>query len=185
MSLHVSELEARLNAKLLVRGSRRVVPTAVGFTLVEHARRLLRDADDVVEAIKRQVEGHVGRVRLGASTGVAIHLLPQVLEKMARDYPDIDVAISILGSSEMMLQLSQGTLDIGLVATPQPPAPDVAVTAQRPDDGVRAEGLAGARLRDAAVVVDPRFDFKRPGDAYASADNGMVWRRRLCAAAPD
>ena len=54
VSLHISELESRLDARLVVRGSRRVTPTAAGTALVERARRLLRDADDAVDAVRRQ-----------------------------------------------------------------------------------------------------------------------------------
>lgn len=133
VSMHISELEARVNAKLLVRGGRRVVPTAAGATLVAHARRLLRDADEALDAIKRHVEGRVGRVRVGASTGVAVHLLPEILAAMKRTHADIDIEIKILSSSETMLQLNQGILDIGLVATPQLLSQDLVMTHWRSD----------------------------------------------------
>ncbi|MFZ6647131.1 LysR family transcriptional regulator [Undibacterium sp. TJN25] len=133
VSLHISELEARVNAQLLVRGGRRIQPTAAGATLVERARRLLRDADDAVDAVRRHVEGRAGRVRLGTSTGVVVHLLPQVLDTMQQVYPDIDVEVSILGSSETMARLHQGSLDIGLVATPQPPSRELVLTHWRSD----------------------------------------------------
>lgn len=120
VSLHISELESRLGAALLVRGQKTVQPTSAGAVLVERARRLLRDADDAVDAIQRHVEGRVGRVRLGTSTGVVVYLLPQVLKAMELAHPGIDVEVSILGSSESMARLAQGTLDVGLVATPQP-----------------------------------------------------------------
>ena len=48
VSLHVSELEGRLDTPLLLRGARRVTPTAAGADLVARARRLLREADDAV-----------------------------------------------------------------------------------------------------------------------------------------
>lgn len=133
VSLHISELEARLGAQLIVRGNRRVLPTAAGMALIERARRLLRDAGEAVDAVKRHVEGRVGRVRLGTSTGVVVHLLPQVLEAMEHAYPDIDVEVSILGSTETMARLSQGTLEIGLVATPQPPFKNLLITHWRSD----------------------------------------------------
>lgn len=120
VSLHISELESRLGAQLLVRGQKTVQPTSAGAVLVERARRLLRDADDAVDAIQRHVEGRVGRVRLGTSTGVVVYLLPQVLKAMELAHPGIDVEVSILGSTESMARLAQGTLDVGLVATPQP-----------------------------------------------------------------
>ncbi|MDM0034993.1 LysR family transcriptional regulator [Variovorax sp. J22P271] len=131
VSLHVSELESRLDTRLVVRGGRRIAPTAAGAALVERARRLLRDADDAVDAVRRQAEGRTGRVRLGTSTGIVVELLPQVLEELERDHPGIDVEVCILGSSEAMSRLAMGTLDIGLVAIPQPPMRDLTVTRWR------------------------------------------------------
>ncbi|MGJ7509194.1 LysR family transcriptional regulator [Variovorax sp. GT1P44] len=131
VSLHISELESRLGARLVVRGSRRVTPTAAGTALVERARRLLRDADDAVDAVRRQAEGRVGRVRLGTSTGVVVELLPQVLEALEREHPGIEVEINILGSSEAVSRLAAGTLDIGLVAIPQPPTRSLVITRWR------------------------------------------------------
>jgi len=133
VSLHISELEARLGAQLVVRGGRSVVPTAAGAVLVERARRLLRDADDATDAVKRHVEGRLGRVRLGTSTGIVVHLLPRVLELMARAHPEIDVEVSILGSAETMERLGQGTLDVGLVATPQPARRELVMSHWRSD----------------------------------------------------
>ncbi|MDO8756355.1 MAG: LysR family transcriptional regulator, partial [Polaromonas sp.] len=87
VSLHISELESRLGATLVLRGGRKVEPTAAGVVLVERARRLLRDADDAVDAVQRHVEGGTGRVRLGCSTGVLVYLLPAVLYAMDRAHP--------------------------------------------------------------------------------------------------
>ncbi|MET3494121.1 LysR family transcriptional regulator [Variovorax boronicumulans] len=131
VSLHISELESRLGAQLVVRGSRNVTPTAAGAALVERGRRLLRDTDEAIDAVKRQAEGRTGRVRLGTSTGVVVDLLPQVLEALGSVHAGIDVEVSILGSSEAMARLAAGTLDIGLVAMPQPPLRDLVVTPWR------------------------------------------------------
>jgi len=131
VSLHISELESRLGARLVLRGSRRVTPTAAGAALVERSRQLLRGADEAVDAVRRQAEGRVGRVRLGTSTGVVVDLLPQVLEALEQSHPGIDVEVSILGSNEAMARLATGTIDIGLVAMPQPPLRDLVVTRWR------------------------------------------------------
>jgi len=72
---------------LLVRGSRGVMPTAAGAALVKRARRLLRDADEAIDAVQRQVDGRLGRVRVGTSTGVVIDLLPQVLDALQASHP--------------------------------------------------------------------------------------------------
>ena len=100
-------------------------------SLVERGRKLLRDTDDAIEAVKRQAEGRTGRVRLGTSTGVVVDLLPQVLEALGVGHSGIDVEVSILGSNDAMSRLAAGTLDIGLVAVPQPPLRDLVVTPWR------------------------------------------------------
>lgn len=121
VSLHVSELESRLKSPLVLRGGRRVQPTPAGAVLVERARRLLREADEMVEAVKRHVQGVSGRVRLGTSTGVLVHLLPQVLEAMNQAHPDIDVDVTIIGTNDGLSRLAAGTLDVALVAPPRAP----------------------------------------------------------------
>ncbi len=131
VSLHVSELESRLDAKLVVRGARGITPTAAGAALVERGRKLLRDTDDALDAVKRQAEGRSGRVRLGTSTGVVVDLLPQVLEALGAQDAGIDVEVAILGSGEALARLAAGTLDIGLVALPQPPLRDLVFTPWR------------------------------------------------------
>ncbi len=131
VSLHISKLESRQGAQLVVRGNRRIMPTAAGAALVERGRKLLRDTDEAIDAIKRQTEGRTGRVRLGTSTGVVVDLLPQVLEALGTAHAGIDVEVSILGSFEAMAQLAAGTLDIGLVAMPQSPLRDLVVTPWR------------------------------------------------------
>ncbi|MDW5443268.1 LysR family transcriptional regulator [Polaromonas sp. SM01] len=133
VSLHVSELESRLGTPLVVRGGRHVQPTPAGEVLVERARRLLRAADDAVDAVQRHVEGRTGRVRLGTSTGVLVYLLPQVLKAMEHAHPGIDVEVNILGSADTVERLGQGTLDVGLVATPRPPQRGLVMTHWRSD----------------------------------------------------
>lgn len=132
VSLHVSELEARLGAQLLVRGARRVQPTPAGDVLLPHARRLLGEAADAAEAVQRLRKGVTGRVRLGTSTGVLVYLLPQVLREMERVHPDVDVEVSVIGTQDGLARLQGGTLDIALIAPPRV-AGDLVVSAWRRD----------------------------------------------------
>jgi len=133
VSLHISELEARLGTALLERGRRRARPTLAGAVLVERARRLLKDADDAIESVRRVADGREGKVRLGTSSGVVVHLLPRVLRELEARSPGIDVELDILGSGETMARLNAGTLEIGIVALPQAPSPDVSIQAWRSD----------------------------------------------------
>lgn len=133
VSLHISELESRLGMALLERGRRQAIPTPAGAVLIERGRKLLKEADDAVEQMRRVAEGREGKVRLGTSTGVLVHLLAIVLEALAERSPGLDVELSILSSSETMARLRARTLDIGIVAMPQPADAELQVTALRND----------------------------------------------------
>jgi DNA-binding transcriptional LysR family regulator len=133
VSLHIAELEESIGAPLLSRKRGQVRPSATGELLVERARRLLADAEQALDDVQRQVQGLVGRVRLGASTGAIAHLLPQALEVLRQHYPAIDIQIAVLTSQETLTRLANGTLDIGLVALPQPPVAGLVIKPWRRD----------------------------------------------------
>lgn len=158
ISLHISDLESRLGGALLMRGSRRVQATALGALVIDRARRLLRDTDDMLEAARKHVEGKVGRVRLGTSTGVVVNLLPRVLRQLESSFPGIDVEVNILGSNDTMARLQEGTLDIGLVSTPIQKSKDILITHWRSDRMMAflpASWKSPASIRPAWLVDKP------------------------------
>lgn len=133
VTLHVADLEQRLGAPLLLRGRRGVVATGVGQTLIDRARRLLADADETLDLVRRQLAGTGGRVRLGASTGVLAHVLPQALQQLQQQHAGIDVQVAVLTSADTLARLAAGTLDLGLVALPQRPPAGVQLQPWRRD----------------------------------------------------
>jgi molybdate transport repressor ModE-like protein len=120
VTLHVAQLEERLGARLLHRAPGGVTATSAGELLTARARRLLAEADDLLQTVQRQIASRGGRVRLGASTGALAHLLPRALEALAARHPQIDVQVAVLTSEEALARLAAGSLDIGIVALPQP-----------------------------------------------------------------
>jgi DNA-binding transcriptional LysR family regulator len=120
VTLHVAQLEARLGTRLLHRAPAGVTATSAGSLLIERARRLLAEADDLLQTVQGQIAARGGRVRLGASTGALAHLLPQALEALAVQHPEIDVQVGVMTSEEALARLAAGSLDIGIVALPQP-----------------------------------------------------------------
>lgn len=133
VTLHVAQLEARLGARLLNRAPGGVTATAAGGLLMDRARLLLAEADEMLQAVQRQIRARGGRVRLGASTGALAHLLPRALESLAAQHPEIDVQVAVVTSEEALARLAAGRLDIGVVALPQPTVRGLCVQAWRRD----------------------------------------------------
>lgn len=158
VSLHVADLETRVGAPLLTRKRGQVRPTSIGDTLLERARRLLAEADQALDDVQRQVQGLSGRVRLGASTGAIAHLLPQALEALGRHHAGIDVQVAVLTSQETLQRLNDGTLDVGLVALPQPPVDGLVIKPWRRDPVMAflpAGWTAPARITPAWLATRP------------------------------
>ena len=69
ISLHIKELEARMQVPLVLRGRRQAGLTAAGQALVEEGRKLLAASDDLVDIVRRRRQrgrgegGRVGRRR--------------------------------------------------------------------------------------------------------------------------
>lgn len=158
VSLHISELENRLGAKLLSRTRGKIRPTAIGENLVAHARRLLADAAYVLDDIARQAKGLTGQVRFGASTGAIANLLPRAIEKLAQSHPNVDVQITVLTSQQTLEQLKSGSLDMGIVALPQPRSAGLCIEAWRRDP-VMAFLPASWEVPD---VVTPEWIIEKP-----------------------
>src|SRR3989344_1839306 len=133
VSLHIKELESRLQADLVVRGRRQAELTPAGEVLVQEGRQLLLACDDLMERVRRRASGRQGIVRVGVSAGVSTRLLPRMLEALAARCPGVEIRLEAIGSADSMQRLKAGTLDIGIIASPQPPLAEVRQTPWRND----------------------------------------------------
>lgn len=133
VSLHIKELESRLATALVVRGRRHAELTPAGQALVQEGRKLLSASDDLVELVRRRASGREGLVRVGVSAGVSTRLLPQMLQALGQRNPGVEIRLEAVGSADAMLRLKAGTLDIGIVASPQPAVAEVRLTPWRND----------------------------------------------------
>ena len=165
VSLHIKELEARMEAALVVRGRRQAALTPAGEALVHEGRRLLAASDDLIELVQRRASGREGTVKVGVSAGVSTRLLPLMLEALARRSPGVEVRLEAVGSADAMLRLKAGTLDVGIVASPQPPVAGICLTPWRNDPMVALLPAAW----DAPEPVTPDWLASRRWASFAPA----------------
>ena len=119
LSVQIQALEREAGDRLLVRGARGVRATAAGELLYRRAQLLLREADDILEELQAGGSLRRGRLRVGATDLMAIHLLPRVLERYRRRYPGVQVAVEVEGSRGLRERVLRGDLDLAFVTLPQ------------------------------------------------------------------
>jgi len=114
----LSELEARVGARLFERAQDRYEPTSAGQDVFDTAAEL----EEVVVALERRIEGLdlrlSGPVRVTLPDALLPSLLP-VFKRFGEAYPEIDITLS---TGAAYLDLAQREADLALrIATEPPP----------------------------------------------------------------
>lgn len=115
VSRHIGELEARFGVPLFSRGSSGVGLTKAGRLLLQHAEGLLSAYQKMDYDMDLLAQAGQGRLAIGASTTIAMYLLPEILASFMERSDGIEVSM-LSGNSENVEQwLRDGTVDIGFV----------------------------------------------------------------------
>src|SRR5580658_7451591 len=118
LSAQIRELERRLGVTLFERGNRRVLPTSVGTAVIERARGVLRDADELVAAARLDPAELRGPLALGVIPTMAPYLLPGLLPVLTAAHRGVELHLHELKTAEILRMLREGGLDLGLLALP-------------------------------------------------------------------
>ncbi|MCS4295282.1 DNA-binding transcriptional LysR family regulator [Comamonas sp. BIGb0152] len=172
ISLHIKELEARMDTALLLRGRRQAVLTAAGEVLVAHGRQLLDASDELIDLVQRRASGREGLVKVGVSAGVSTRLLPMMLEQLSQRSPGVEVKLEAVGSAEAMQRLRAGSLDVAIVASPQPSSAEIVLTPWRNDPMVVL--LPAAWKAPKRVTPDWLADKRWASFAPATQMHGLI-----------
>lgn len=116
LSAQIAQIEKALDVTLFERTRRRVLVTTAGRDILDRARRLLLDADDLVDAGKRVSDPLSWRIRVGVIPTVAPYLLPTVSPVLRTKFPRLTLAWREDKTDLLMKELDGGALDAALVA---------------------------------------------------------------------
>jgi DNA-binding transcriptional LysR family regulator len=114
ISKRLLDVEAQLEISLFERTPKGVIPTDAGRIMIAHARQLLYDMDLMYANLSEFRTGEAGSVRVGGNTSAMTQFLPEELSKFSRQHPAIRLDLTELSSDEIVAQLTDGRIDIGL-----------------------------------------------------------------------
>ncbi|WOX37921.1 LysR family transcriptional regulator, partial [Serratia marcescens] len=87
----IAQLETMLSTRLLVRQPHNVVLTQSGLQIVAHARRMLEALRAIQQCAQQAGNAHAGKIRLASFPSAFSKLLPPLLRKFRRLYPNIEL----------------------------------------------------------------------------------------------
>jgi DNA-binding transcriptional LysR family regulator len=113
ISTRVQRLEVLLGVELFSRNSRQVALTAAGEQFLNYAAGLLRLNDEAVGMLGRS--NLKGRLRLGIVEYLVPHRLPELLGRIRRLLPRVELSVRVALSEALLRAFDAGELDVVLV----------------------------------------------------------------------
>jgi len=192
LSAQVRKLEEYLGVPLVERRPKRVTLTETGEKVVQRARRVLQEADAIVEVAKTERDPLAGQLKLALIPTVGPYLLPHVVRPLRKALPRLKLLLYEYQTGPLLEKLRDGELDLGILALPVPldgletaPLYDepftVAMPANHPlaeRDRIKLEDLRGETLllledghclRDQALEVCSRIRLNEEQDYRATS----------------
>lgn len=123
VSRSVSELERHFGFSLLERSTRRVALTPAGEVLYREGADALRRLAQACMRAERVAQGLSGTIMVGYSTFAAAGPMSSIIIDFRRRYPEAQVGLRLLASSEQAAAFDEGTLDLGFLMSNISPPP--------------------------------------------------------------
>lgn len=118
LSLMIKKLEQELGIVLFDRSKRPVVPTETGRAIIEQARVILKETQQLKALSKEAKSGTAGDLRIGVIPTVAPYLLPLFLTGFLKRYPAVRLKIVEQTTEHLLRLLSSDKIDVAIMATP-------------------------------------------------------------------
>lgn len=118
LSAQLHKLEQYLGVQLVERQPRRVSLTQAGAAIAARARRMLETGEEIVTLAQTLRDPLAGQLRVALLPTVGPYLLPQVVAKIHKALPRLELMLYEYQTEPMLEQLAGGTVDMGVLALP-------------------------------------------------------------------
>ncbi len=118
LSAQLRKLEESLGVALIERQPRRIALTAAGTAVVERARRMLRDADDIKSLARASQDPLGGQLKIGLIPTLGPYLLPRIAPRLKRALPKLQLLLHEHQTAPLIARVLEGELDLALLALP-------------------------------------------------------------------
>lgn len=113
LSFDIRKFEEQLGVQLLERTNKAVALTNAGNVLLEEARRLLEQAEEVRRIAARSAHGLAGRLRIGFVNSMLYRGLPDAVRRFEADHPAVEVVLREMNTAEQVQALQRLQIDLG------------------------------------------------------------------------
>jgi len=118
LSGQIKKMEDELGVTIFERSNRSVEITPIGADILEHARKMLEQADAMVQLAQAYQDPLAGKLRIGAIPTLSPYLAPLILKPLQKRYPQMKLVWSEETTDRLTDRLHHHEIDAALLATP-------------------------------------------------------------------
>jgi len=138
LTQRLKKLEAMLGVKLVDRTTRSVAPTAIGRSFLPTAKRMVAQFEQSMEDFHDVVHARAGRITIASLISVATNVLPDTLQRFAREHPNVSVRVLDDSEQEIADYVRRGEAEFAIDMQTAAPDSDLAMTPMMEDRFVLA-----------------------------------------------
>lgn len=118
LSMMIKKLEEELGVMIFDRKKKPIAPTMQGKMIIEHAKLILKQKNQMLATVQQEKNSVTGDLRLGIIPTIAPYLIPLFIKSFTSKYPLVNIIAEEINTSLIIEKLKNGHLDIGILATP-------------------------------------------------------------------
>lgn len=118
LSMQIKKLEEDLEIIIFDRSKHPLIPTDVGQRIIEQARIVLKQSEEINNIVKDHKNQVSGLIRIGIIPTMAPYLLPIFIGQYKKKYPNIFIKVVEQTTENIVNLLNKDLIDVGILATP-------------------------------------------------------------------
>ncbi len=115
ISKHIKELEADCGEALFIRQGNKIALTPKAKEILPLVQNILDGYNTLNDSIHSEPQSFEGRLYIGASTTISQYVLPTILAKFNKQYPNIKLSIRSANSEEIIEMLENKEIDLAII----------------------------------------------------------------------
>lgn len=116
LSAMIQKLEDELDVRIFERSKSPVVPTSTGRLIIEQAKVTLVQSQKIKDIVFEEKKSIEGVFRLALLPTIAPYLLPRFLPQLMNKFPQLDIRVCDMKTSQIKAALLNGDIDAGILA---------------------------------------------------------------------
>lgn len=115
ISAQIRQLEETLGVKLFDQIGRKTHLTQAGEELYRYSQRIFSVIEEMWETMEALRSPYYGRLSVGADTTVGTYVIPDLLGKFHKSYPEVEITLEVVNRSALVDALLNNRVDLAVM----------------------------------------------------------------------